>query len=292
MADVLSPTVLATLAGAGMALLVTRHPASATDHHRTRAARARWNDWMRRAGLRDVRSTELWSVVAGLFGIGALVAYALFGGALAALVVGGFAAAWPLAAYRRRARARRIVAMEAWPRLIEEIRILTSSAGRSVPQALFEAGRHAPADIQPAFQAAHREWLLTTDFPRTLSTLKRELADPAVDATCETLLIAHEVGGTDLDQRLEALADDRRDDVQGRKDAQARQAGVRFARRFVLVVPLGMALAGTSVGTGRAAYATPTGQLLVLVALTMVAVCWWWAGRLLVIPEPERVFPG
>src|SRR5206468_11126340 len=48
---------------------------------------------------------------------------------------------------------------------------------------------------------------------------------------------------------LAALAEDRTQDLQGRKDARAKQAGVRFARRFVLVVPLGMSLAGLSIGT-------------------------------------------
>ena len=181
--------------------------------------------------------------------------------------------------------------MESWPRIVEEIRILTSSAGRSIPQAVFEVGARAPDELRPAFAAARREWQLTTDFARTCSVLKRELADPAVDATCETLLVAHAVGGTDLGPRLEALAEDRRQEVQGRKDARARQAGVRFARRFVLIVPLGMALAGTSVGTGRDAYQTPAGQALVTAALVMMAGCWWWAGRLLRLPEADRVFP-
>lgn len=167
---------------------------------------------------------------------------------------------------------------------------MTSSLGRSIPQALFEVGRRAPSDMQPAFAAAHREWLLSTDFPRTLGVLKAGLADPTADAACETLLVAHEVGGTDLDRRLEALIDDRIQDSQGRKDAAAKQAGARFARFFVLIVPAGMALAGMSVGTGRAAYQTPTGQLLVVVAIGLVVVCWIWAGRIMMLPEEERVF--
>lgn len=180
--------------------------------------------------------------------------------------------------------------MDAWPRLLEELRILTSSLGRSVPQALFEVGRRAPAELQPAFQAAEREWLLSTDFARTIRVLKAGLADPTADAACETLLVAHEVGGTDLDRRLEALIDDRIQDAQGRKDARAKQAGARFARRFVLVVPAGMALAGMSVGTGRAAYQTPMGQVLVVVAIALVVACWVWAGRIMVVPAEERVF--
>src|SRR5690606_41494892 len=95
-----------------------------------------------------------------------------------------------------------------------------------------------------------------------------------------------------LDRRLEALVEDRILDVQGRKDARAKQAGVRFARRFVLLVPCGMALVGMSIGTGRAAYATPWGQSMVVLGIAAVAVCWVWAGRLLALPEEERVFHG
>ncbi|MGV3758680.1 MAG: type II secretion system F family protein, partial [Actinomycetota bacterium] len=177
-------------------------------------------------------------------------------------------------------------------RLLEELRLLTSSLGRSVPQALVEVGRRAPEELRPAFAAAEREWLLSTDFTRTVAVLKARLADPTADAACETLLVAHEVGGSDLDQRLAALIEDRVQDAQGRKDARAKQAGARFARRFVLVVPAGMALAGMSIGTGRAAYQTPTGQVLVVAAIGMVVACWIWAGRIMALPEERRVFDG
>ena len=204
-------------------------------------------------------------------------------------VIGAFAATLPVATYRRRRAVRRQRARESWPRLIDEIRILTGSAGRSIPQALFEVGRAGPNELRPAFDAAHREWLLSTDFARTVTVLKEQLADPTADATCETLLIAHELGGTDLDRRLDDLALDRRADTQGRKDAQAKQAGVRFARRFVLIVPLGMAVVGLSIGTGRSAYETPLGQVVVVAALGLIALCWAWAGHIMRLPDEERV---
>ncbi len=161
---------------------------------------------------------------------------------------------------------------------------------RSVPQALFEVGERAPIELRDAFAAARREWRISTDFARTLDVLRTQLGDPTADVVCETLLIAHELGGSDLGTRLQALADDRRVDVNSRKDAQARQAGVRFARRFVLVVPLGMAAAGSLIGTGRHAYTTPLGQFAVLVALALMGLCWVWAGRYLRLPEERRVF--
>jgi tight adherence protein B len=286
--------LLAGMAGAGIYLLFTSIALGWRDLSIPTAGRigrrARPREWLVQAGLADVPLRELMAVIVTLALLGALGAYAVFGGVLPALVTGLFAATFPVASYRVRRRSRRAAAMDAWPRLLEELRILTSSLGRSVPQALFEVGRRAPEELRPAFEAAHREWLLSTDFPRTLAVLKANLADPTADAVCETLMVANEVGGSDLDRRLEALIDDRVQDSQGRKDARAKQAGARFARRFVLIVPAGMALAGMSVGTGRSAYQTPTGQLLVVVAIGMVIVCWVWAGRIMVVPEEERVF--
>ncbi len=252
--------------------------------------RARAQGWLAQAGIVDVRPVELAAVMALLFVTGAALCFALFGGVLPPLIAGMFAATFPLASVRNRRERRRADAREAWPRMIEEMRLLTGSLGRSVPQALFEVGRRAPDEMRPAFRAAHREWMISTDFPRTVAVLKRGLADPTADATCETLLVAHEIGGTDLDRRLAALADDRVQDLQGRKTAQAKQAGVRFARRFVLLVPVGMALAGLSIGSGRSAYGTSGGQVGVAVGIAMVVVCWLWAGRLMRLPEEDRVF--
>jgi tight adherence protein B len=256
--------------------------------------RARISDRIRRGSRRPavdgVTSRDLVasSLLAGAAGV--IGGFTMFGALVPALLLGGSFGVVPAAAMRRRRKQRLEVAQEAWPRLIDEIRVLTGSLGLSIPQALFEAGSRAPAPLRAAFATAHREWFLTTDFERTLSVLKAQLADPTADAACETLLIAYEVGGTDLDRRLEALAEDRREDVHSRKDARARQAGARFARRFVLIVPLGMAFAGMSVGPGRAAYRTPLGQTLVVVALVLMAGCWVWAGRLMHTPRAERVF--
>lgn len=254
------------------------------------ATRERGRDWLVQAGLGHVAPVEFLAAIGVVFVLGAALALVLFGAPLPALLAGTFAASFPIAAYRQRRLAGRAVAQDAWPRLIEELRIMTGSVGRSIPQALFEVGATGPVELRPAFAAAQREWLLTTDFERTLQVLRDQLADPTCDATCETLLIAHELGGTDVDRRLADLAEDRRQDSRYRKDARARQAGVRFARRFVLLVPLGMAAAGLSVGNGRDAYRTPLGQLAVVMAIGMVAACWVWAGRVLRLPEEERVF--
>jgi tight adherence protein B len=218
----------------------------------------------------------------------ALPASAIFGLGLPALLVGAGSSFLPAAVWRQRRAAARRAARDAWPRMIEEIRVLTGSGGRSLPQALLDVGLRGPEELRPAFRAAQREWALTTDFERTTRVLKDHLADPTADATCETLLVAAEVGG-DVDRRLRALAEDRRQDLIGRKEARSRQAGARLARAFVVVVPAGMAIAGLSVGDGAHAYRTPTGQVLVAAGISLVVVCWVWASRTMRLPEPSRV---
>ena len=241
-------------------------------------------------GLGEVSAAEFGAAVAAVAAAGGIGGYLLFDGLVPAVVSAAFAASFPVAVYRRRRQARAEEAMAEWPRMLEEIRLRTGSLGRSIPQALFEAGRSAPFDWRSAFEVAEREWLLTVDFARTVSVLKERLADSTADVICETLLMAHEIGGTDLDSKLADLIEDRTQDVQSRKDAASRLAGVRFARRFVLLVPLGMAGAGLTIGTGRHAYSTAGGQVAVVLGLAAVAVCWWWAGRLMRVPTSPRVF--
>lgn len=246
--------------------------------------------WLTQAGLNNIEPKEFITVMAALSLLSGFTGYAIFGSLIVSAVIACFAASFPVLGYKARRVNRRRKALQAWPQMIEEIRMLTSSLGRSIPQALFEVGEKTDEELQPAFRAAHREWLLTTDLASTLSVLKKMLADNTADVACETLLISHELGGNDLDKRLESLAEDRRQDMQNRKDAYSRQAGARFARIFVLAVPAGMALAGMSIGNGKEAYQTPVGQIVVLIALFMVIGCWCWAGQVMKIPASKRVF--
>ncbi|MCZ7629039.1 MAG: hypothetical protein M5U19_08225 [Microthrixaceae bacterium] len=245
--------------------------------------------WLTRIGLESVTPRQFAAVSAGVALAAAATWWMLIGAGIPMLVVAGVAGAVPTTVWRRRDAAARTATLEAWPRMIEEIRVRVGSVGQSVPQALLETGLGAPEPIRAAFVAAHRQWALTTDFESTVGTLKDSLADPTADAVCETLLVIQQVGG-DPDARLEALAADRRADLRERREADARSAGARLARWFVVIVPAGMAFAGMNLGDGRVAYSSTGGQVATVVAIAMVTGCWWWAGRIMVTPQPRRVF--
>ena len=242
------------------------------------------------SGLGDLDPRAFTAAMAVLGLLGFAFGTLLFAGIAPALIIAVFAATMPIGVARVRHLRLTNHAHQAWPALIEEIRLLTGTLGRSIPQATFEVGARSPEGLRPAFEDAHREWLITTDFARALDVLKARLAHNTADIVAETLMTAHELGGGEVGNRLAALAQDRMIDQQHRRDAVARQAGVRFARWFTLIVPIGMALAGLTIGNGRAAYATPLGQLLVAAALLLVIACWLWAGYIMRMPSEGRVF--
>jgi tight adherence protein B len=284
--------LLATLAASGVALVLTGgHGSGTTPRRRSRIGpRSRVEHWMSQAGLIDVSILQFVVVTTLVGTVAGLLAWAVFGGLLAPVGIAIAAASVPAASSRHRRHVRLAVAAESWPAMIEEIRVLAGAAGRSIPRALLDVGMRGPEELRPAFRSAQLEWNVTTDFERTAAVLKQHLASPTADVVCETLLVANELGAVDLDRRLAELAEDRRSDVFARRDARAKQAGVRFARRFVIVVPVGMAIAGMSLGDGRSAYQTTTGQILVAVAVGLVGCCWMWSGQMLRLPDERRVF--
>ncbi len=274
--------LLAALAGFGVALaLGGRDGPTAGALDRTSPAERLRRAWS--AGRTDLAAVGASTLAAGL------VTWTVVAAAVPTLAVAALVGTVHADGRRRRHQRERAEASDAWPRLIEEIRVLTSAAGRSIPQAVLDTGVRAPASMQPAFAAAQREWQLTTDFRRVVTVLRDALDDPSADLTLETLLVAHEVGGAGLDRRLATLAEDRAVDVANRRDAAARQAGVRFARRFVLLVPAGMAAVGFTIEGASAAYATGAGQLMVASACALTGACWWWSGRILRLPQEARV---
>lgn len=290
----MSAIVCALLAAAGVHLLLPRPSATPADApRRPRPDLSRLHDrvqgWLNRTGLESVSPLQFATVSAGVGVTAGALCLISVGGMIPAVLVGVIAATVPATVWRRRHQATRDATLEAWPRMIEEIRVRVGSVGQPIPQALLETGVNGPLPLSRAFAAAQRQWALTTDFEETVRVLKGSLADPTADAVCETLLVIHQVGG-DPDVALEALAADRRSDLHERREADARSAGARLARWFVIVVPAGMAFAGLNLGNGREAFRSGAGQLASAVAISMIVACWWWAGRIMATPPQQRVF--
>ncbi|MFM7063083.1 MAG: type II secretion system F family protein, partial [Actinomycetes bacterium] len=147
---------------------------------------------------RALRWARRWRASLGAAAFVGLLGLLALGASPAVLAAAAAAAAVPHWLQTAATGRRRAAGQAAWPQMIDELRVLTGSVGRSVPQALFEVGQRAPEELRPAFAAAQREWTLTVDFADVVHLPKAALDESSADAALETLLVAHEVGG-DLD---------------------------------------------------------------------------------------------
>jgi Flp pilus assembly protein TadB len=278
--------LVASLAGigTGASLLFTSHSA---DRRPGRSAAA----LRRRLGALVPGSPSPWpwlrrSVAAGVL-LG-LVAWLLVPSPVAAACGFVVGAIWPVRRARAEAERRRREALAAWPRLLQSIRVQVTTLGLPLPSAILEAARQAPAPMAPAFGAFSTSWNRTTDLSRALDDLASVMADPTTDLVADTLALGFELGGGSLDRRLARLIEERERELELRQEAEARLAGARFARRFVLLVPAAMALAAEGIGSGPRTFSGPLGAEVLVVCALLSALCWWWAGRLLRLPEATR----
>lgn len=261
--------LLSIVAGTGVSLVII---------DRLRPAPLDRNALRRRAGR-----VATVGAVAAVAAAGALL---LIGSPLVAVVAAFAAVLIPPALARREARLRAERLIDAWPRMLDEARVLCGAGGLSLAQALFTAGRSASGDLRKAWASAETTWRLSADLERSIAVITQQLPDPTTALICSTIEVINDTGGATQHEQLARLVADRRRDAATRRTAESELAGARFARRFVLIVPVGMALAGQSVGTGRGAFASPSGQLAAAIAVAVTWACWIWSGRLLTVPMP------
>lgn len=264
------------LAGLGMLLIVLpRLPV------RLRPCAQLWRDPKKRqlAVLAIGGAVTAGAATASMFGVGIVSA--------AAGILGGVAVHRVMAQTQAR---REAVTQELWPELLDTLRVDLAVTAVPLADALFAAARRLPPAICDRFATAERQWQNTLDVGKALDVLAARFDDATTDVVCASLRTVTDLPGVTVQQRLADLSHDLRTQIRHHKDAEATLAGARFARRFVVIVPVAMALVGSVLGDGRSAYASPAGQTAGLVALAVMIGCWWWASRLLRVPEPPRVF--
>src|SRR3546814_13637607 len=138
--------VLAVMAAAGVYLVFTAlalgwrdlAPAPSLARERRKAVR---RDRLVQAGLAGIPVRDLAAVIVALVMVGALAGYAVFGGIVPALAIGGFAGSFPVASYRMRRAARRSGGVGSWPSLHGEPPIPTALSRRTRPQRPVWVGR-------------------------------------------------------------------------------------------------------------------------------------------------------
>jgi tight adherence protein B len=239
----------------------------------------------------DLPSVSPLTLLLTCLGFGATVFLGVFGlcGVAPIAVCFALIGSWlPVSTVIGRARRRRQRLRELWPEVVDNL-ASGVRAGLSLSEAVGQVGERGPEPLRPPFAAFAREYRLTGAFGECLDRLKERLADPVADRLCEALRITREVGGSDLGRLLRNLSAFLREDARTRSELEARQSWTVYAARLAVAAPWLVLALLASRPDSVAAYARPTGVVVLLIGGVVSIVAY----RLMMVigrlPEERRV---
>lgn len=163
-------------------------------------------------------------------------------------------------------------AAAAWAEMLRD----TLAGGQGLAGSIDATARAAPKAIRPA--VAELAARMRFDQDRALKHFAAEVQDPTIDLIVGGLLLHR---GRRLSEMLAAVALSAREMAQMRLRVEAGRGRIRWTARFICIVTLGMAL--VLAVTDRAylsPYASPAGQLMLVVVIACFGAGLWWLGRI------------
>jgi tight adherence protein B len=283
------PLILALTLGAGVYLFydgLTRRPAAPAAAVRPRLGRVQ--ALLSEAGLHELsaRAFVLFSVAAAL--LVALVAQIALGWGLVSGLSGALGLVIPWIYVSQRGERRRAVYQSALVDAITHLRDAIRT-GLSVQEALIGVARSGPEALRGEFTWLARETRLVGFEPALIATRDR-LADPVFDVVAATLLLNDRLGGRNVSQVLDRLADATRAQQRIQEELRAYQSRNVLSARIVALVPAGVLIAIRQVNpTYLSLFDDVSGQLILAACVASVAIgyfCMLWMTRL---PGMRRV---
>ncbi len=225
------------------------------------------------------------SLVAGLVA-GALVLALSSTWSLAAIFV-VFGAASPWLVLRRRVTRSRRERRELWPYVIDDL-ASGIRAGLSLPEAVAAVAERGPVPMRPAFAVFASDYRASGSFSASIGRLSERLADPVADRVVEALLLAREVGGTDVGRLLRSLGQALREDARARGEIEARQSWTVNGARLAVCAPWAVLLLLASRSRSVEVYDRPAGLLVLAIGGGLSALAYLLMRRIGRLPAEPR----
>ncbi len=245
-------------------------------------------EFLVRAGLRDVtpRDFVVFSVLSALFS--ALLAQLFLGWGVLSALAGGVGLLAPYAYYLRRHDHRRGEVQEGLVEAIEQLRDAIRT-GLSVQEALAGLGRTGPEALRSEFTTVTRETRLL-GFEGALAAMRNRLADPLFDVIAAALLINDRLGGRQVTQVLDRLAEATRAHQRIQQEVRAQQGRTVLSARIVAAAPV-VALVGLRATNPRylSIFDSVAGQMVLIACAVAVALGYAAMLYLTRLPGQRRV---
>lgn len=178
----------------------------------------------------------------------------------------------------------------AWPDVIDSL-VSGVRAGLSLPEAVAGIGERGPECFREDFLAFAHDYRTTGRFSDSVCGLRDRLADPTADRICEALLVAREVGGTDLGVMLRTLGDFVRQDLRLRDEAEARRSWTVNGARLAVAAPWIVLVLLSTQAEVVDAYRTSMGMIVLTVGAAVCVLAYWFMTKVGKLPTEARLSP-
>jgi tight adherence protein B len=162
-------------------------------------------------------------------------------------------------------------------------------AGISLPEACSSLLERGPRELAHGFESFRNSYRSSGSFEAGLRRLRDDLADPIADRVATALLLAHEVGGTDLVRVLRTLADFVREDLRVRKEIEARWSWTVTAARVAAAAPWVVLVMMALRPEAASAYNTATGVAVIVCGAAATFAGYRLMLRAARLPEQRRL---
>ncbi len=213
--------------------------------------RRRWGqiaDFLIRAGVHDVAPHEFVAASLATGVLAAVIAQLVLGWGVLSGVAGLTGLIAPYAYYLRRHDRRRADVQTAVVEAIEQVRDAIRT-GLSVPEALAGLGAPVQRCCARSSPGSSRE-LRLVGFASAVTAMRDRLADPVFDVVAAALTINDRLGGHQVSQVLDRLAEATRAQLRVQDELRAQQGRTVLSARIVAIAPV-LALVGLRITNPR-----------------------------------------
>ncbi|OIQ78056.1 bacterial type II secretion system protein F domain protein [mine drainage metagenome] len=214
-----------------------------------------------------------------LFGTGLFLGQVLFGSLIIAAPFAALLAATPsLINGAKRQRTSNAIT-QAWPDAIDHLSSAIR-AGLNLGDSLAAIGLRGPAPLRPFFIALGNDLAAGTPIETALARFRVECRDPIADQLVETVLIAHEVGGSEIGRLLRTFSQFLRIELQTRDEIRVRQGWVINGARIAVAAPWILLALLSLRRESVLAYQTTGGIFVIVIGALLSVVAYLWMRRL------------
>jgi len=183
---------------------------------------------------------------------------------------------------------RRSVAQVQWPELVDDL-ASGVRAGLSLPQAMAALVAQVPPEVRPALEQMLSSYRANGDFAPAMLQFAETVNDPAADHFVAALVLANDLGGSDLGSLLRVLSENLRIEASLAGEIKARQSWTVNGAKLAIAAPWITVCVLSTRADARATYFSTGGIKLLEICFLISVAAYWLMKRIGQMPRAPRL---